>query len=304
MILIIDAFWGRIDKKRLQRADKALVAAVLKKEISFDSILIEDGVASLLIFLGQEISQIGILLVDSPFLPRLRTTAIEGKVLSMPHARHRKRIPIRRHMRMHRQRFKANFHTQHQTHPFSEFCYCGIYEYFHPVIENDQVEAMIMIGNILRTDAPVSYEMEQFRDSFEVDYPEEKCQKLAAILEGHIRLLLENYAHRQSEYPPLVNNIRNYLAEFLYSDISVSELASAFNYSEKYIGRVFKAQTGQSIRDYLCHKRLLHAAKLLKSGNQTVTQIASASGFNNVTYFNRIFKQQYGMTPSEYRKKA
>ncbi len=198
---------------------------------------------------------------------------------------------------------KARQKARETKTPFEDICPCGAYEYLHPLVEGDEIVAMIMIGNILLTDSPLTPGLQAFSDGFEINYPRESCQKLCAILEGHIRLLLQEYSDRQNEYPPLIDNIRSYLAEFLYSDISVSELATAFNYSEKYIGKLFKAHMGMSVREYVCKKRLEHGAKLLKNGPKTVTEIALSCGFNNVSYFNRMFKQTFGMTPSEYRKK-
>ncbi len=187
--------------------------------------------------------------------------------------------------------------------PFGGFCFNGLYEYCHPVVEKDCVIAVIMVGNIYRSGGRTELqELACFQGTFEEDFPEENCRKICTILDGHIKLLIREYSDRQSEYNPLIRNIRNYIEEFLYNDISVSQIALAFNYSEKYIGKLFKTQTGMSIREYLNSKRLGKAAMLLENTNQSITEISSKSGFNNVTYFNRMFKKQYFMTPSEFRE--
>ncbi len=188
--------------------------------------------------------------------------------------------------------------------PLCGFCFNGLYEYCHPVVDKDCVIAIVMVGNIRKSDAPFEpQEMLRFAGTFEEEFPEELCRTICALLDGYIKLLIREYSDRQSEYNPLIRNIRNYIEEFLYNDISVSQIAQAFNYSEKYIGKLFKTQTGMSIREYLNAKRLAKAAMLLENTGYSITEISSKSGFNNVTYFNRMFKKQYFMTPSEFREK-
>ncbi|MFT8929091.1 MAG: helix-turn-helix transcriptional regulator [Sporolactobacillus sp.] len=66
--------------------------------------------------------------------------------------------------------------------------------------------------------------------------------------------------------------------------------------------RVFKALTGKSTTEYVNALRLEHAARLLKSG-MTVTEAAFSSGFDNLNYFSRRFRRDYGITPSAFKNK-
>lgn len=186
--------------------------------------------------------------------------------------------------------------------PFAELCRNGIYQYCYPVIEKDDVIAVIFIGNILpESSVGYSEQIEHFMETFEKNFEEETCKQFCYLIENHIKLLISEYANMKTEFNPLITNIRNYIEESLYGDISVRQIAYVFNYNEKYIGKSFKKHTGKTIKEYLNAKRLKKTEELLKSTNLTITEISARTGFNNITYFNRLFKKQFGMSPTEYR---
>lgn len=66
----------------------------------------------------------------------------------------------------------------------------------------------------------------------------------------------------------------------------------------------FKKQTGQTFTQYLKAYRLQIAEYLLLRTQQTISEVCYESGFGDIPYFNRSFKQQYGLSPSRYRVKA
>ena len=82
----------------------------------------------------------------------------------------------------------------------------------------------------------------------------------------------------------------------------MSELAAAFNYSEKYLGRIFKTRSGQSIKAYCSAMKVMSAKRLLVDTKLSVADIALQVGFNSVTYFDRVFSRITGLTPQQYRE--
>ena len=58
---------------------------------------------------------------------------------------------------------------------------------------------------------------------------------------------------------------------------------------------------GTGFIDYLNDYRLTMAGRLLKSSDSPVLEIAAQSGFDNLSYFNRIFKRKYGISPGKWR---
>ena len=86
--------------------------------------------------------------------------------------------------------------------------------------------------------------------------------------------------------------------------ISVADAAGTIEYSESHFMRYFKETMGTSFIDYLKDYRLTMASRLLTSSDSAILDIASETGFENLSYFNRAFKQKYGMTPGEFRRHA
>ena len=84
--------------------------------------------------------------------------------------------------------------------------------------------------------------------------------------------------------------------------IKVADVASLVNFSESHFMRYFKETMNTSFIDYLREYRLTMAARLLLVSDSSILVIGEEVGFDNSSYFNRAFKKQYGMTPSQYRK--
>ncbi len=84
--------------------------------------------------------------------------------------------------------------------------------------------------------------------------------------------------------------------------ITVADAAAHVEFSESHFMRYFKESMGTSFIDYLREYRLTMAARLLVASDASVLTIATEVGFDNLSYFNRAFKNYYGMTPSKFRK--
>jgi AraC-like DNA-binding protein len=65
--------------------------------------------------------------------------------------------------------------------------------------------------------------------------------------------------------------------------------------------RYFKKKTGKTFKDFMNEIRLGNAAGLLLKGDLSIAEVAFKSGFNNPSYFNRLFKRMNGITPKAYQ---
>lgn len=73
--------------------------------------------------------------------------------------------------------------------------------------------------------------------------------------------------------------------------------------SRSTLTRKLKAITGLTPLEYIRRVKMQHACRMLKNNHTTVNEVALALGYYNRKYFTACFKEEYGLTPSEYQKK-
>ena len=86
-----------------------------------------------------------------------------------------------------------------------------------------------------------------------------------------------------------------------YAKGSFSELCRTLHYTPSNLSREIKRKTGKTFTQLIQEKRLTQAAFLLKNTQMKVDAIAHAVGYENITYFYRLFTESYGKTPRDYR---
>ena len=87
-----------------------------------------------------------------------------------------------------------------------------------------------------------------------------------------------------------------------YTTVTLKELSSLYNYSERQIQRIIKTNMGLSFTEIIENTKMKEAARLLKETHWSVTKIADILGYNNLGNFREIFRKTYGKSPLEYRK--
>ncbi len=123
-------------------------------------------------------------------------------------------------------------------------------------------------------------------------------------------LLISLYRHRRECFPSsgpnrsfnLVMQVQRYIEEHFQEQITLKAIAKVFYTNMYYLSHLFKEVSGFTFKEYLILQRISKAKELLVHTNQSITDVAMSSGFGNVSHFIRIFKNNEGMTPLQYRK--
>jgi transcriptional regulator GlxA family with amidase domain len=90
-------------------------------------------------------------------------------------------------------------------------------------------------------------------------------------------------------------------ANFLTAN-PVRTVVAATDVPERTLKRRFKTATGLTIIDYVQNLRIEHAKQLLETSDEPVDEIAAAAGYDNSSFFRRLFKRRCGLAPAEYRR--
>ncbi|RAR44854.1 helix-turn-helix domain-containing protein [Paenibacillus sp. MDMC362] len=101
----------------------------------------------------------------------------------------------------------------------------------------------------------------------------------------------------------LVEEIIENIQARMHENITLRDMANRFSFSPNYLGVLFKEETGHNFSDYVIKLRMERARDLLKTTKLKIYEIASQTGYQYLPYFSRQFKEMYGMTPLEYRRK-
>ncbi len=101
-----------------------------------------------------------------------------------------------------------------------------------------------------------------------------------------------------------MKTILQFMEDHFAEHITIREVADYCSYSESYFMKFFKKHLGMGFIQYLNDYRLEQAAERLTETDASITDIAVACGFDNISYFNRSFKKKYDAAPGTYRKAA
>lgn len=102
---------------------------------------------------------------------------------------------------------------------------------------------------------------------------------------------------RKDKFPEIIQYIREN-----YNTVTLSELGAYFGKSEAYLSRYIKKETGYTLVNLLKEYRIRQAGIMLRSTSFSVEEIMMEVGYTDISYFYKVFKEYFGMTPKRYRE--
>ena len=109
-------------------------------------------------------------------------------------------------------------------------------------------------------------------------------------------------SHQNQQYSNLVLSVMRYIEHQYAEDLSIQQIADELNVNVNHLAAVFRHETGSNPNAYIRQVRTKQAARLLASTDLSVQDISNRVGVPDANYFIKLFKKEYAMTPSEYRK--
>lgn len=176
---------------------------------------------------------------------------------------------------------------------------------------------------------PVKYVSFNFTVNPEIDFSLDTCMR--GVVSAEIRKLVNAFPHSHisSHYrskekatsilnyilhdlsdtsTPRCNNehvekIIRYIDENITEKMSLTSISKKINLSREYTSSVFKKETGKTLTDYINERKMNFAKELISGGEMSLSQVCAYVGYSDYTYFSRLFKKYFDITPIEIKKK-
>ena len=196
------------------------------------------------------------------------------------------------------------------TASFTGICHADVTEYVRAVRHNGEVMGFVSTGGY-KSDTNRIKKDENLLALYDCSTvpsppPTELFDRIIPPLCRMLELLPE-YAKKETENEILAQNSDFYRLRFYldknYTDVKLSDLCREFNKSASAISHMFKKMSGYTINRYCNILKINDAKNLLRTTHLSVSQIAEATGFNDFSYFIKVFKYVTGLSPLVWRKK-
>lgn len=144
--------------------------------------------------------------------------------------------------------------------------------------------------------------IDQISQKYAIDI--ERCQSVNDVINTSNKMLIDYCKlinqYRTRDYSPIVAKCINFINVHLLEKIKLSDIADNLNINKSYLCRIFKQEVNCTITEFINRRKINEAIFLLDSSDIPLSEIAYMLGFNDYSYFSKVFKQITGYSPKKY----
>lgn len=129
----------------------------------------------------------------------------------------------------------------------------------------------------------------------------ESINDICFTIQDNMEIFTDSLFYVSDKNSKFIKEATKYISSHFSENITLNDLADILHLNPSYLSSLFKNTTGLSYKEYLNRVRIEEAKRLLSSTDYPIMEIAVACGFNDQSYFTKIFKKHTGMTPKHYR---
>ena len=130
-------------------------------------------------------------------------------------------------------------------------------------------------------------------------------EELTGWLAHSLRTLTDQvFPAAEIKHSSAIQRAIDYIKRKYALGLTLEEVAEHAGYSPAYFSRIFREDTGMTFKEYLSELRIEKSKSLLLTSDLSITEISSMLGFNDQSYFCKLFKRATGVTPDKYRKRS
>lgn len=188
----------------------------------------------------------------------------------------------------------------------SHLCHAGILDTAVPIMKDGIPAAYILIGRVRPTRlARDNARLQALPASMRREYSSLSClthDQLDALLALLPQILFDSAIRLRHD--DLMERVTAYVETHLAEDLTVDALCKAMYVSKNTLYAGFRSLYGCTVGAYITARRMETACRLLEDTDRSAQDVARSLGFDNYSYFSKLFKKQTGMSPAEYRRHA
>ena len=200
--------------------------------------------------------------------------------------------------------------------PYIYRCHMGLAEAITPICEGEAIIGYMMMGQILCDGAEetvkTAMEAAIMEHGLDAEAFAKGLREFRSVSDELIRSALNVmsmcvcylYSNRiiKSRSEDLTLALKTYVENHFAEPLSVPSLCAKMYISKSKLYQISMQAFGMGVSDFIRHRRIEEAKKLLSESKRSIAEIGAAVGFDDANYFTRQFKQQTGLTPKDYRK--
>ena len=196
-------------------------------------------------------------------------------------------------------------------HMCSHICHAGIMDAVIPLVKSGVVIGYILVGRIRVKDFDEIYEninwlangydkMKKYYSEMNT-YNAVQINSLLELASMMVSFILTNDIIKP-EYDPIAEQAEAYITSNIKEKLSIDGLCRKLGVSKNRLYHSFHKMYGCTVNEYITEKRLDMGRMLLETTDYSVARIAEETGISSYTYFSRLFRETYKISPLKYRK--
>ena len=128
-----------------------------------------------------------------------------------------------------------------------------------------------------------------------------KLEQMAGDICRKYCLLVRNFAN--SEYSKITRDVIDYIQLHMEEELSLNYFAAYFNKNASVLSSTFSKETGMSLTKFIHQTRIQEAVKYFNTTDKSVSEVAVTVGYQDFSYFSKLFSREIGCSPREYKNK-
>lgn len=127
-------------------------------------------------------------------------------------------------------------------------------------------------------------------------------EKLCGVLEEVIQSIVNMPGEEAGgSIREMVRESVAYIDANFFEELSLASLSERFGVESSYYSRIFRQETGKNLMLYIAEKRVCKAKEYMQDATINLAEVAFMVGYDDYTYFNRVFRKMTGISPRDYR---